>query len=317
MIYYVCRDDNAPSGGRRVLYRHVDILNEAGIPASILHMNPNFRLTWFQNETAVANFQDAVITPDDYLVFPETFGPDIMRFASIMRFVGQANIVIFNQNAHYTHSGYRGDEQKTAYHLGNLKGVMVVSDHNKELLEYTFPFLTVDRVIVGIDTDLFTYSPDKEKLICYMPRRGAQDIAQVIHTLKWRGALEGWQVVAIDGLSHEGVAAVMKRAAIFLASGSQEGCPMPPLEAAACGCVVIGYDGYGGRDYWKYLRPRYVNPGDILEFSLQAEGAIEYFNERGHNATIRPGISGDISFKYSPTAERDSVLAFWGKRGEA
>ncbi len=38
VIYYLCGgESDHPTGGIRVMYRHVDILNEAGVPAYIVH----------------------------------------------------------------------------------------------------------------------------------------------------------------------------------------------------------------------------------------------------------------------------------------
>jgi hypothetical protein len=36
-VYFGAPDWNVPAGGIRVVYRHVDILNEAGTPAAVLH----------------------------------------------------------------------------------------------------------------------------------------------------------------------------------------------------------------------------------------------------------------------------------------
>ena len=52
-VYFCLPDYDVPSGGFRVVYRHVDILNEAGIPAAVLHCRAGFRCTWFENQTRV------------------------------------------------------------------------------------------------------------------------------------------------------------------------------------------------------------------------------------------------------------------------
>ena len=52
-VYFCAPDWNVPAGGIRVFYRHVDILNEAGIPAAVLHRRAGFRCTWFENHTRV------------------------------------------------------------------------------------------------------------------------------------------------------------------------------------------------------------------------------------------------------------------------
>jgi glycosyltransferase involved in cell wall biosynthesis len=53
-ILVLCPDTDVPAGGVKQLYRHVDVLSEAGYEASIVHARPGFRCRWFENETPVA-----------------------------------------------------------------------------------------------------------------------------------------------------------------------------------------------------------------------------------------------------------------------
>lgn len=52
-LFFLSPDDNSPVGGIKVLYRHVDILNENGFQAAIVHTKKGFRCTWFENQTRV------------------------------------------------------------------------------------------------------------------------------------------------------------------------------------------------------------------------------------------------------------------------
>ena len=81
--------------------------------------------------------------------------------------------------------------------------------------------------------------------------------SRVINLLKFRGALAGWTVQPIDKMSPPQVAEMMRQSAFFLSFGHPEGFPIPPLEAMACGCVVVGYHGRGGREYF---RPEFSYP---------------------------------------------------------
>jgi hypothetical protein len=53
-VYYWCPDADRPYGGVRAIYRHVDILNEHGVAAFVLHERRPFRCTWFRNGTRIA-----------------------------------------------------------------------------------------------------------------------------------------------------------------------------------------------------------------------------------------------------------------------
>src|SRR5258708_39406932 len=58
--------------------------------------------------------------------------------------------------------------------------------------------------------------------------------------------------VEIDRLSQRQPAAALAASAVFLASGYPEGFGLPPLEALACGCLVVGFAGRGGREYLRH-----------------------------------------------------------------
>src|SRR5947209_1032570 len=92
-IYVLCPDDPAPGGGSRMLYRHVDTLNAAGLRASILHSAPGTRLTWFPNDTPIV-YRGIRTNPGDVLAVPETYGQDIASIA------GATPKVIINQNCY-------------------------------------------------------------------------------------------------------------------------------------------------------------------------------------------------------------------------
>ena len=241
-VYYLCLDDNTPSGGRRVLYRHVDILNAAGIEAAIVHQKAGFRLTWFPNDTKVTSLDESAerIQLSDIIVIPETWGPKLSEMS------GGFPFVIFNQNAYYTWNGYDLNESATPYHAPNLKGVMVVSEDSKRYLQYAFPHLSPVRVKVGLNP-IFQYHEGKENIIAFMPRKHADEGIAALNICKWRGELDGWMVQPIDGMPYEEVAFHFGRAAVFLSTGYPEGSPMPPLEALASGCVVAGYLRQGRR----------------------------------------------------------------------
>ena len=90
--------------------------------------------------------------------------------------------------------------------------------------------------------------------VAWMPRKNsalARRIREIVDARYIRRDRPGPEWVTIQGLSHEGVAAVLQGCDIFLSTGFPEGCPLPPLEAMACGCPGVGFAGFGG---WDYMR---------------------------------------------------------------
>ena len=118
----------------------------------------------------------------------------------------------------------------------------------------------------GIDTDLFRplsqrlanpEAPTPERLrVAWMPRKNKAQARQIRDLLTARG--ENLQWVEIHGCSPAEVAELLRTSHVFLATGFPEGCPLPPLEALASGCLVAGWGGLGG---WDYMRQAGDFPG--------------------------------------------------------
>src|SRR5205085_12103979 len=94
-IYVICPDDPTPSGGMRKLYRHVDVLNQAGYSAMILHEGNSKGLKWFENQTPIA-VKPVKMGINDIVVVPEIFGQ------AISEMVPPLKKVIINQGAYQT-----------------------------------------------------------------------------------------------------------------------------------------------------------------------------------------------------------------------
>ncbi len=117
----------------------------------------------------------------------------------------------------------------------------------------------------GIDRSLFRPPSAKPKgpvRVAWMPRKnkaqGRQAMAMLASRLartantpavEWLAPKVEW--VALEGLDPTGVAEALQSSHVFLATGFPEGCPLPPLEAMACGCLPVGCGGFGG---WDYMR---------------------------------------------------------------
>jgi GT2 family glycosyltransferase/tetratricopeptide (TPR) repeat protein len=267
-VLVLCPDNPAPSGGIRRLYRHADLLRSFGRAAFVVHTAPGFRCTWFANATPVMCAAEAASTPADVVVVPEVYGPNLAAVAP------GVPKVIFNQNAYLTFRGYpaEGLEGPSPYRSPEVVAVFAVSEDNAAYLRFAFPGLTVRRLHYGIDPH-FAPRP-KRRLVTYMPRKNAEEVVQVLNLLRSRGALQGWELQALDGLPEAAVAAALAESAIFLSFGHPEGCPLPPLEAMACGCLVVGYHGRGGHEYFRPEFSLPVEAGDVVGFAKAAETVL-------------------------------------------
>lgn len=314
-IYYQCLDDARPSGGRRVAYRHVDILNSNGYDAAIMHMRPKFRLDWFDNDTKVVSAHETGLKPDDILVIPETRGPKLHEQAMGRKFV------IFNQGVYQTFINYNGDEQTTPYHHPDLLGVMCVSKNSEDYLRFAFPDLkSLKRVHISIDDNLFQHVKvaDKKRQIAFMSRKHIEDVVQVVNMLKFRNALD-WKMVLIDGVPETEVARIMSESAIYLEFGYPAGCPVPPLEALSSGCYVIGYTGFGADEYaYHASNLSIIRHADTLTFAKTIENVCQWFDEIWSNegllkiTEMKSKRDADyINQNYNRDVEIKDVLDFW------
>ncbi|OGR34852.1 MAG: group 1 glycosyl transferase [Desulfovibrionales bacterium GWA2_65_9] len=212
----------------------------------------------------------------------------------------------------------------------------------------------------GIDTELFCAPDQKPDVsgsgtvrIAFMPRKNkalAKQIRETFSALD-EGLAARCQWVEIAGMTAKGVAEALQSAHIFLATGFPEGCPLPPLEAMACGCLPVGYMGFGGADYMRQALSPEADPApfapwwplrdvpwgdkgtggghgnglwsadaDILGAALHLKTAAMWFldgTSAGGSPRLSPTLAPTLvnaratAAAYSLEAQRESVLDFW------
>lgn len=347
-LLFICPDIQQPSGGIKQIYRQVDILNKNNFEAYILHENPGFKCNWFANKTpvlynpslfkdlaelklkanlsfkqklksfikqlikktrhSVAKGEITEILTSDILVFPEVYGPKL----------GQVQLgikkVIYNQGAYQTFFGYGLDlkDKHTPYQHKDIISVIVNSEDAKQYMNLAFPELNVYRVKYGFDNRKFSINTTKKRQICFMPRRLRSDIVQVINILKFKGVLEHWDIQPIENMNEQQVADCMKESAIFLSFNINEGFGMPPAEAMACGCIVVGYPGQGGTEIFNEDISFPVKDRDIKAYVKTLEEVIKAYEE---NAQPFEGMTKKASefilSTYSMEEEESTIIKAW------
>lgn len=263
---------------------------------------------FFNENRSGENIQSVQIGQDDFLVIPEVYGPGIGNAAK-----GSSKI-IFNQNAHYTFDGYPLEvhQMDTPYGHKEVIAVITVSKHNQEYLSHAFPSLKLNVIHYGFDPKIFYPQRIKKKQIAFMSRKLRKDAVQIINILKYRNALRGFNVVEIDSVSEERVAEILRESLIFLSFSHEEGWGMPASEAMASGCLVIGYDGFAGKEFFLTDHSYPVMQGDILSFSKTLERAINEY-EINPKAVLDKGLKASefILKEFSLEREEREVVSFW------
>jgi Glycosyl transferases group 1 len=308
-VYVYCFDDNNPAKGIKTLYRQVDLLNKNGISAQIVHQKPGFRCTWFEHETSVTAWDQTNFTPDDTILLPEVLGANITR---IMPGVPK---VVFNQNgflSFHNHVSPLVETRDSPYVHPDVIAALTVSETTANLLTYGFPKLPVFRMYYTIEPHVFRYTASKTRQICYLPRQHKEDADRLLNLLKYRGVLDDLALISLEGKTEAETAAILQESLIFLNLGYPEGFGLLPAEAMACGCIVIGYDGIGGREF---LTPEYGYPiayGDLVQFAQTIEQVLDLWeSDRPMVTAIGKHAAKFIRETYSQAQEESSSLESW------
>ncbi|GIH10158.1 hypothetical protein Rhe02_82250 [Rhizocola hellebori] len=312
VVYYLTPDQSSPRGGVRMLYRHVDQLNAAGIDAAVLHSEEGFRCTWFANNTRTVSAPKLTLSPDDVLVVPEFYllGPDLLP--------AEPRKIVFNQGAYHTfdHVPFAQTPPGAPYTtLENLVTLLTVSEDSAALLRFTFPDIPVHRARAVLDHQVF-HPPGSEtrraRRIAFVPRRRRQEREHLLHILRSRGVLEGWELIPIEGYTEAQTAELMRSCPIFLSFSEREGFGLPPAEAMASGCYAIGFTGMGGRDYFD---PEYSSPvpdSDILGYAKAVEEAIRRYETEPENLAKAGLVASErIIGRYHESGLREDLLSLY------
>ena len=310
-VLLACPDHAAPAGGVRQIYRLAETLRaELGLDAFVYHRRTGFKLDWFQTTAAVAYADATTPGSDDLLVLPEVWGNALKDHPGVRK-------LIFNQNAYYTFmTGYETVPAPAPLQPADagVIGILTVSDDSAGLLTATFPQLPVAAIRYEVDAELFAFTPEKRPQLAFMPRKHPDEARQVLNTLALRGALAGFEVVAIDGVSEREAARVLRESLVFLSFGYPEGFSLPPAEAMASGCLTLGYHGMGAREF---LLPEYgwpIEVGHTLDYVRAVESVLLQW--RRDPAPLRARAAAASRFihgRYSRAAYVASVRAAWAR----
>jgi len=304
-VYVFCPDHNKPSGGTMKLYELVDTLNANGMESFIVHTDKEFRITWFPNSTRLTDFYSLIIYEDDLLIYPEIYGEDIIKYWPGVR------KIIFNQNSFYALRVFdeKPHQARNVYLHPDIIQVIVVSDYDFELFTWLFPNIKLSKITYGINEELFHFTSAKKMQIAVIPRKLPADYIFLDNLLKMKDELGEFKIKLIEQISYQECAEILRESMIFLSFSSKEGFGLPPAEAMACGCIVIGYHGLGGKEFFKNELTFSIEPWDMMNYAQQIIKVIKQFEEN-KTKTFQIGKSASefILKKYSLSNQEKSIL---------
>lgn len=250
-IFYYCYSHDRPTGGQKHTYQHVDILNRNGYKAFAFHTEKGFRLSWFENETKVLDFEGLKEIYDparDFLVLPEELGSKLLGFPG--------RKVIFNKCLYHGFQVF-GWETPPAYPYQDPKVVaaFAVSEHNREFLQFAYPDLKVLKVDPGVDGNVFSFKPlrEKKRMIACVQKAPAL-LLTLYHALQSRAAaglnnLKDFEWVFLGERTEQEVAEILRDSLVFVFNSIEEGLGRMPVEAMLSGCLVAGFSSGPMKEY--------------------------------------------------------------------
>lgn len=153
----------------------------------------------------------------------------------------------------------------------------------------------------------------KSRRIAYMPRKLPAVSRAVVTALSRRPELQGYDFVAIDKMSRDEVVAVLNDALFFLSFVDVEGFGLPAAEAMLAGCVVIGFVGVGGAEFYTPSTGVVVPDGDAVAlFEAVRQTVLEYESAPARLDALRHHASREIETRYTEDAFRQSVVSAFG-----
>ena len=307
-IIYGAPPSNTHAGGVKVIYQHSERLNELGIESAIWHpTNETFQCSWFTNN--INKIKLSEMNPaTDLIVLPEIWASTHLNMFKSSGF----KVAIYVQNCYYTHVNLNTENKyaiRDAYDVADI--VLSISDDTSKYLTKILG-VQPEKIIIqrySINQNLFT-PKNKRNVITYMPRKMADHSARVVNALHALLPRDKWTIQEIHNMNEQQVAECLSESIIFLAFSEFEGLPVPPVEAALSGNYVIGYDGQGGKEYWKSPNFERIEQGNIQDFVDSVLKRVERI-DRGEIeiSEINSGIE-NLSQYFSKEQETNLISQF-------
>ena len=303
-IIYVNYDSLEPSGGVKVIYSHVSHLVKNGYPAFVLHNRRGFKLPWLECDVPILYAEDNLqISPNDIVVIPEDHKAALNVFRNI-----QVRKFVFCQNHYYIFKGLQNGDSWQDY---GVSKVFCCSDIISKFICKVFSYSEVPVIHNAIQLDLFK-PRDKKLQIAYMPRKTPGELEFIRNLFKrLYKQYDNIPWICIDKVKESKVAEIMSESAVFLSTSIYEGFGLPPIEAMASGCIVVGFHGDGGMEYASDDNGYWCDGNNITECAKTLGQVISLIINGDHIAHQTKSQALKKAGEYTYDRQENDLLHFW------
>ncbi len=231
-----------PVGGIKITYQHCLALKNAGYKTEIIRLG-DYVDCFFNYEIEPIHINEIgyQLNSNDIVVATEFRPYNGLLFQNAKR-------ILFAQNWLGFALFLLEKDQSNGFSGLGYQHILTCSQFIKNKLVEQDQHIT-QVVTNGIDLNVF--KPDlslrKTNRILALSRKNPEDLAEIKKFLS--GLNKEYELIIADGLTEKELVLEYQKSDIFLATGYPEGFGLPPLEAMACGCVVVGFSGGGGLEY--------------------------------------------------------------------
>jgi hypothetical protein len=274
------------AGGQYVNHQHVQALREAGFNAKLFYWPQTNVAEKIDTQLPVQGFtKNFVFDREDVIVVPEAWRKPIHTFSQM-----QVRKILHCQNPYYL---FQSVESIRQFEEIGYEQSITCSHYTGRYMRAMGYGGEIHIVRPPLGKEFLNQESISKKLqIAFMPRKRAIESVHVKGLFKSiypQYAQVPW--ISIQNVSRRECASFMRESAVFASFSDLEGLGLPPLEAMASGCIIVGFDGGGGEEYRSASNGLWVREGDHFGYARALAQAIQITqSKKDHFEIVNAGF---------------------------